>query len=130
MSSHFFLIKINRVNSNCNLSNPLLSLYLSAITQCSDCGSCNFGLPSTLSLFTIFIYCWLCWVFVAAHGWCGRSFWVVRASHCGGFSCCRAQALSAHASVVVVHGLSGPSGCGIFLDQGSNLCPFHRQVDS
>ena len=29
-----------------------------------------------------------------------------RASHCGGFSCCRARALSARASVVVAHGLS------------------------
>ena len=33
----------------------------------------------------------------------------VRASHCGGFSCCRAQALGAWASVVVAHGLSS---CG------------------
>ena len=29
----------------------------------------------------------------------------VRASHCGGFSCCGAQALSVQASVVVAHGL-------------------------
>ena len=33
-----------------------------------------------------------------------------RASHCGGFSCCRAQALGARASVVVAHGLSS---CGL-----------------
>ena len=32
-----------------------------------------------------------------------------RASHCGGFSCCRARALGAWASVVVAHGLSS---CG------------------
>ena len=31
------------------------------------------------------------------------------ASHCGGFSCCGAQALGARASVVVVRGLSS---CG------------------
>ena len=31
------------------------------------------------------------------------------ASHCGGFSCCRARALGAQASVVVAHGLSS---CG------------------
>ena len=30
----------------------------------------------------------------------------VRASHCGGFSCCRALALGAQASVVVARGLS------------------------
>ena len=33
-------------------------------------------------------------------------------------------------SVVVVHRLSFPSACGIFLDQGLNLCPLHWQADS
>ena len=33
----------------------------------------------------------------------------VRASHCGGFSCCGARALGAWVSVVVAHGLSS---CG------------------
>ena len=38
---------------------------------------------------------------------------------------------SRHAgSVVVVHGLSCSAACGIFLDQGSNPCPLHWQVDS
>ena len=32
-----------------------------------------------------------------------------QASHCDGFSCCRAQALGTRASVVVAHGLSS---CG------------------
>ena len=45
----------------------------------------------------------------------------VRASHCGGFSCCGARALGAWASIVVSHGLSScdsqalehrPSSCG------------------
>ena len=47
----------------------------------------------------LFIYFWLCWVFVAVRGLslvvasraalhCGA-----RASHCGGLSCCRARAL-------------------------------------
>ena len=35
----------------------------------------------------------------------------VRASHCGGFSCCGAWALGAWASVVVVH---GHSSCGLW----------------
>ena len=60
----------------------------------------------------LFIYFWLCWVFVAARRLslvvvsggatlrCGA--W---ASHCGGFSCCGAQAVGAQASVVVAHGL-------------------------
>ena len=34
---------------------------------------------------------------------------IVRASHCGGFSCCRARALGARAAVVVARGLSS---CG------------------
>ena len=29
-----------------------------------------------------------------------------------------------------MHGLSGSTACGIFLDQGSNPCPLHWQVDS
>ena len=37
--------------------------------------------------------------------------------HCGGFSCCRAQAVGMQASVVVVRGLSCPAVCGIFLDR-------------
>ena len=68
-----------------------------------------------------------------------------RASHCGGFSCCRAWTLGAQASVVaahglqqlwhvgsvvVAHGLSCSMACGIFLDQGSNPCSLHWQADS
>ena len=66
-------------------------------------------------LFFLFFFFWLRWVFVAARGlqelrragatlFCGA--W---ASHCGGFSCCRARALGARASVVVALGLSS---CG------------------
>ena len=61
----------------------------------------------------------------------------VRDSHCGGFSCFRAralgawaQALGARASAVVVHGFRCSPACGTFLDQGSNPCPLHLQVDS
>ena len=31
-------------------------------------------------------------------------------------------------SIVVAHGLSCPSACGIFPDPSSNLCPLHQQV--
>ena len=34
------------------------------------------------------------------------------------------------ASAVMALRLSCPMACGIFLDQGLNLCPLHRQVDS
>ena len=68
-----------------------------------------------LTFFNI-IYFWLRWVFVAAHGLSlvGRAgatlYCSARASHCGGFSCCGAQALGAWASVVVARGLSS---CGL-----------------
>ena len=43
---------------------------------------------------------------------------------------CRAQALGMRASVAVSHRLSCPTACEIFLDQGSNQCPRHCEVDS
>ena len=36
----------------------------------------------------------------------------------------------AWASAAVAHGLICPEACGIFEDQGSNLCPLHWQADS
>ena len=33
-------------------------------------------------------------------------------------------------SVVEVHGLSRPAACGIFLDQGLNLCLLPRQAEA
>ena len=33
-------------------------------------------------------------------------------------------------SVIVAHGPSRSAACGILPDQGSNLCPLHRQADS
>ena len=41
-----------------------------------------------------------------------------------------ARGVKSTGSVVVAHGLSCSVACGIFSDQGSNLCPLHRQVDS
>ena len=64
-----------------------------------------------------------------------------QASHGGGFSCCRAQALgcgplvvAAHGlestgSVVMAQGLSCSMASGIFLDQGLNPCLPHQQAD-
>ena len=58
------------------------------------------------------------------------------ASDCGGFSCCRAQAVGAQASVVstrgsvvVMYGLICTMTCGIFPGQGRNLCPLHYKAD-
>ena len=51
-------------------------------------------------------------------------------AYCSGFSCCGARALGHMGSVVVVHGLSCSSPCGIFPDPGSNPCLLHWQVGS
>ena len=73
-----------------------------------------------------------------------------RASHGGGFSCCRAQALGClgfsrcspwaqhlwllgsrtQAQVAVAHGLSCPGACGTRLTQGSSPCPLRWQLGS
>ena len=42
----------------------------------------------------------------------------------------RLQQLQPVSSAVVTHSLSCPAACGIFPDQGSNLCPLHWQADS
>ena len=73
-------------------------------------------------------------VFVAAHGLssCGQQGLRLRvwAAYCSGFSSCGAWALGAQASVVVAHGLSCSAACAIFLDQGLNSHPLHRQADA
>ena len=82
------------------------------------------------SFLNSFICFWLCWVFIAA--W-ELSLVAARGatSSCRTQASCRgAQALGCAASVVVVPGLACFVACGIFLDQGLNLCPLHWQVDS
>ena len=77
-----------------------------------------------------------CWVLVVARTFSGcsesglLSNCGARASHCGGFSCCRARALDTQASVVVAHGFTCPVSCGILPDQGLNRCPLHYKADS
>ena len=86
--------------------------------------------------FYLFIYLWLCWVFVSVRGLS-----LVAAS--GGHSSLRCAGLSPSrpllwrstgsrcaGSVVVAHGPSCSTACGIFPDQGSNPCPLHWQADS
>ena len=86
-------------------------------------------------LFLYFIF-WLCWVFapvrglslVAASG--GHS-----SSRCAGLSLSRPLLLRSTGSrcagsVVVAHGPSCSTACGIFPDQGSNPCPLLWQADS
>ena len=91
---------------------------------------------------------WLWWVFTATHR---LSLVVVSgaalgcSAHtfcCNGFSCgpactpglvgsvVAALGLKSIGLVVVQHGLSGSMTCGIFPDQGPNLCPLHCKADS
>ena len=86
--------------------------------------------------FNLFIYFWLCCLFVSVWGLSpvvasgGHS-----SSRCAGLSPPRPLSLrstgSRHAgSVVVAHGPSRSGACGILPDQGSNPCPLHWQADS
>ena len=78
---------------------------------------------------------WQYWVSVAM---CRASVVVVlgdnlhcgaQAFHCGGFSCCTAQALGMLASVVVVRGLSCPEACGILQTRDQTRIPcIGRQI--
>ena len=122
-------------------SSQVSLLGSSRLTSVRVTFSSFFAIPvcfvSLLAFFFFFlIYFWLHWVFVAVGGLslvaasratlrCG-----VWTYHCGGFSCCGAEALSAWASVVVARGLSCSTACGTFRNQGSNPCPLHRQADS
>ena len=87
--------------------------------------------------FILFIYFWLHQVFIAVHRLFSSygeegllSSFGAWASHCGGISCCRAQALGLEGSVVGVQGLSCPAISGIFLDQGSNQCPLQSSLQA
>ena len=89
-----------------------------------------------LNFIYLFIYLWLCWVFVSVRG---LSLVVASGGHsssrCAGLSLSRPLLLRSTGSrragsVIVAHGLSYSAACGIFPDQGSNPCPLHRQADS
>ena len=84
----------------------------------------------------LFIYVWVCWVFVSVRGLSlvgasgGHS-----SSRCTGLSLSRPLPLRSTGSrragsVVVAHGPICSAARGIFPDQGSNPCPLHWQADS
>ena len=86
----------------------------------------------TLFFFLIlFIYLWLCWVFVSVRGFSlvaasgGHS-----SSRCAGLSLSRPLLLRSTGSrrtgsAIVARGPSRSEACVIFPDQGSNPCPLH-----
>ena len=84
----------------------------------------------------LFIYLWLSWVFISVRGLSlVAASGVQSSSRCAGLSLSRPLLLWSTGSrragsVVVAHGPSRSTACGIFPDQGSNLCTLHRQVDS
>ena len=84
----------------------------------------------------IYFYFWLCWVFVSV---CRLSLVAASGDHsssqCAGLSLSRPLLLRSTGSrragsVVVAHGPSCSTACGIFPDQGSNPCLLHWQADS
>ena len=84
----------------------------------------------------LLIYLWLCWVFVSVRG---LPLVVASRDHsstrCAGPSPSRPLLLRSTGSrrtgsVVVAHGPSRSTACGILPDQGSNPCPLHWQADS
>ena len=84
----------------------------------------------------LFIYFWLCWVFVSVRG---LSLVAASGDHsssqCAGLSLSRPLLLRSTGSrragsAIVAHGPSRSAACGIFPDQGSNPCPLHWQADS
>ena len=99
--------------------------------------SSGYSLRICISFILIFIDFWLFWVFFCctqAFSSCSKqgllSSCSLGTSHCSGFSCCRARALSAGASVAVAHRLNCPAASAIFPDQGWNPCPLYWQVES
>ena len=94
------------------------------------------GIPLFLLFIYLFIYFWLCWVFVSVRG-------LSPAAACGGYSSSRCAGLSPPrpvlprstgsrraGSVVMAHGPSRSAARGILPDQGSNPRPLHWQADS
>ena len=112
-------------NSSTGILSPPLALFVVMLPKAHLTSRDSNG----LLFIYLFVCFWLWGAFIPVHrlspvtvsgvySSCG-----VSASHCTGFSCCRAQALELSGSVVVVHGLSCPAARGIFLDQESNPCP-------
>ena len=109
------------------MSTGLLFFFLNQNLRSSFC---------YLFIIYLFIYFWLCWVFVSVRGLSlvaasgGHSSW-----RCAGLSLSRPLSLRSTGSrragsVAVAHGPSCFAACGIFPDLGSNPCPLHWEADS
>ena len=112
----FEILHIKRIIALCDL------LYLASFF---------FFLLAPLIIIYLFIYFWLCWVFVSVRG---LSLVVASRGHsssrCAGLSLSWPLLLQSTGSrragsAVVAHGPSCSAACGIFPDRGSNPCPLH-----
>ena len=87
-------------------------------------------------LINLYIYFWLCWVFVSVKGLSPvAASWGHSSSRCAGLSLSRPLLLRSTGSkragsAIVAHGRSCSAACWILPDQGSNSRPLHWQVDS
>ena len=118
-------------SSQCiSLSPPWAGLFLSILFLGVQIFFLNL---SFLKIFLkyLFIYLWLCWVFVSVRG---LSLVAASGGHassrCAGLSLSRPLLLRSTGSrragsVAVAHGPSCSAACGIFPDQGLNPCPLH-----
>ena len=92
-----------------------------------------------LKNFWVYLFIYLFMAVLGLH-FCARAFSSCgngghSSSQCAGLSLSwplllRSTASRRAGSVVVAHGPSCSAACGIFPDQGSNLCPVHWQADS
>ena len=86
---------------------------------------------SLVKIIYLSIYFWLCWVFVALQE---LSLVAVSGGYsllwCLGFSLQWLLFFPSVGSVVVTHSLCCSVVCGIFLDQGLNVCSLQWQTDS
>ena len=87
-----------------------------------------------LGFWRFFIFIYLFWLHCAGFSSCGERGLIfgAQASHCGNFLRRGAQALAlaGRGLRVVAHRLSCSAAYGVFLDQGTNPCLLHWQVDS
>ena len=82
-----------------------------------------------LIILFIYLFIWLCWVFVSVRGLSlAAASWGHSSSRCAGLSLprpllWRSTGSRRAGSVIVAHGPSCSAACGIFPDQGSNHVP-------
>ena len=124
-------ISVSYFWNSCDISDFFVVIFVTMI-----CDQWSFFFWNSCSFIYLFIYLWLCWVFVSVRGPS-----LVAAS--GGHSSSRCTGLPPSrpllsrstgsrraGSAIVAHGPSRSAACGILPDQGSSPCPLHWQADS